>query len=154
MTPDSFDREITKALNETVDRASPEFTGSVISDLGTRGDLASRGGSRSFVMRPLLAAAAAVVLFVLGVTLGARVQTWRSGSYELALEEVTEREQMLREYIQLQQELDRVRQLASESSPVLYLGGDETFDVLYDLGEYGRQSNNPDIRPASLSTDG
>ena len=41
--------------------------------------------------------------------------------------------------------------MADDTGPVLYLGGDEKFEVLYDLRDYVGSNN---IRPASLSTDG
>ena len=134
----SFERELRSKLQEDPEKASPGFTQSVLDRIEHRSQ------PSWFVLRPKLALAAAIVLLVFGGILGARFG-------KSTPDTSANRTQLLREYMEMQAELEQIRQMADDSGPVLYLGGDETVDVLFDLSDYV-DSNN--IRPASLSTDG
>ncbi len=134
----SFEQKLRSRLREEPEKASPGFTRSVLARLGER-------PQRSWMtISPQLAAAAAVVLLLAGVLIGAQFGPKPQ-------ETASDREQLLREYIALQSELEQIRRMADDTGPVLYLGGDESVEVLYDLRDYVGSNN---IRPASLSTDG
>ena len=90
-----------------------------------------------------------MLLLVLGITLGLNF----GGAPTPAPDVADERDRLIHEYMELQRELDQIRQLADESRPVLYLGGDETFDVLYDLRAYDDSGATGGVRPASLPPD-
>ena len=140
MSRDPLDRELSQALRQQTDAASPGFTAAVLARIEHR-------PRRSLMFRyPALAAAAAMILVALGVTLGLNLG-------ERPSEIADERQQLLREYTELQRELDQIRQLADESGPVLYLGGDETFEVMYDLRGYEDPRSTSGVRPASLPPD-
>jgi hypothetical protein len=134
----SFEQELRSRLREDPEKASPGFTRSVLARVDERPQ------SSWLTISPQLAAAAAVVLLLVGGLIGARFGPQPE-------ETASDREQLLREYIAMQSELQQIRRLADDTGPVLYLGGDESVEVLYDLRDYV-DSNN--IRPASLSTDG
>lgn len=141
MSTDSFDRELRRELRETTETASPGFTTSVL-------DRVAQRRQRSFITsKPVLAAAAAMTLFALGTTLGLRL-------HNDPPEVSPDRQRLVREYMELQQELQRIQQLANDASPVLYLGGDDTLDVLFDLRNYDAFIDSDNMRPASLATDG
>ncbi len=137
----SFKHELRTRLREDPERASPGFTQSVLESIEQRPRRAW------FVMRPRLAIATAVLLLALGTILGVRLgeQTPRTAA---------NREQLVREYMEMQWELEQIRRLADDSSPVLYLGGNESVEVLFDLRDYDTYIDSNNIRPASLSTDG
>ena len=137
----SFKQELRARLRQDPESASPGFTRSVLERV------AQRPRRAWFVLRPRLAMAAAVALLALGAILGARLG-------ERAPRASADREQLVREYMEMQSELEQIRRLADDSSPVLYLGGDETVDVLFDLRDYDTYIDSNNIRPASLSTDG
>ena len=134
----SFKDELRNRLREDTETASPGFTRSVLARIEERPERAW------FVLRPRLAMAAAVVLIALGAALGTQFG-------EQVPTASARRAQLLREYQEIQSELEQIQRLADDSGPVLYLGGDETVDVLFDLSSYVDSKN---IRPASLSTDG
>lgn len=138
MTRDSLDRELNRALNESTEVASPAFTASVLTRLEERGRRAP------LLRRPVLAVAAALVLFVLGATIGLRIR-----DQQRSRASAEERQELIREVMALQQELDEVRALADRSTPVLYLGGDESLELMYDLSDYD-DLIGAEYRPASL----
>ena len=143
MNRDPLDRELSEALQQQTDTASPGFTAGVLARIEQR-------PRRSIWLRhPALAAATAMVLLALGVTLGLNFGGRTTTTPEVA----DERERLLLEYSELQRELDLIRQLADESRPVLYLGGDETLDVMYDLRGYEDLMPTGGVRPASLPPD-
>lgn len=143
MSEDRFDRTLSEALTHDEETASPQFTAEVLARI-------EQPRSRlPLLRRPALATGLAVVLIAIGVTLGVGFK----GRIESPSPAVSEREQLVREYRELEQELARLRQLADESRPVLYLGGDETFDVMYDLGGYENLPEANAVRPVSLPPD-
>jgi hypothetical protein len=137
----SFKHELRARLRQDPERASPDFTRTVLERIEQRPQRAW------ILLRPRLAMAAALVLLALGAILGARLG-------EQAPEPVADREQLVREFMEMQAELEQIRHMAEDSSPVLYLGGDESVDVLFDLRNYDTYVGSSNIRPASLSTDG
>ena len=139
MSRDPLERELTRALRDSSETASPAFTASVLSRLEGRVRRAP------FIRRPALAYAAALLLFVLGTTVGLRVRDQRA-SHTAA----NERQELIREVLELQQELAEVRELANQATPVLYLGGNESLDLMYDLRDYENLIGAGDYRPASL----
>lgn len=138
MNHDSFEEELRTRLRTSPEKASAGFTESVLDRLGETRE-------RPWALRPQWAAAAAVVLFAIGAVIGSRIDD--------AVEVSADRHELMREYQEMQAELEQLRQMADDTSPVLYLGGDETFEVLYDLRDYDKQINS-NIQPASLPTDG
>jgi hypothetical protein len=134
----SFEQDLRNRLREDKEKASPGFTQSVLARVDERPQ------TSWLTITPGLAAAAAVVLLLIGGFIGARFRTQPE-------ETASSREQLLREYIAMQSELEEIRRMADDTGPVLYLGGDESVEVLYDLRDY---VDSPNIRPASLSTDG
>lgn len=133
-----LDTELRRVLRSSSDEASPDFNRHVLKRL------ARRRPPRPLLLRPAFAVGAVALVLVTGlVVLTASRQS--SG-----LEEAARREQLLDEYQALEVELEQLRRLASESAPVLYLGGDETFDVMYDLAAYRQGPPADTIRPASL----
>jgi hypothetical protein len=139
---ESFDHEISKALNQSTETASAGFTGEILERL------VERPGFRPLYRRPAFAAAVALGLFVLGALIGVTARD-RNELQATA----TQREQLIREVMALQRELDEVRALADEATPILYLGGNETVDLLYDLRDYDDLLEAGGYRPASLPPD-
>jgi len=139
---DPLERELSEALRQQTEGASPGFTAAVLARL-------ERRPRRSLMLRhPALAAATAMVLLALGITLGLNY-----GPRTTSTPDVAQRQRLRLEYSELQRELDQIRRLADESAPVLYLGGDETFEVMYDLRGYEDLMATSGVRPASLPPD-
>ena len=148
MTDFDLDRELSRALREPTEEASPGFTARVVRDLeGRRAPAPWASGGR--LLRPALAGA---VLLAAGFVVGGLMQdrTATSSQADDRTARIEAREQLRREYRELQEELARIQSLASEQSPVLYLGGDESFDLVYDLAEYQTGRTHDGVRPASL----
>lgn len=147
MSDYDLDLELRRALRSSPEEASANFTQQV---LAHRED---RPRNRRWAPRPALATAA-VLLFVIGGAAGLMVTrqtvTHPMGDLESDLEQASQKEQLLDEYRALERELEQLRRLASEQTPVLYLGGDEDFDLMYDLADYQAGRSQESIRPASL----
>ena len=127
MSDFDLDRELRQALRDSSETASPGFARGVLARL--------EDGRRTTSWLPGPAfAAAAVLLLVVGAVAGLYF-TLQDSPPELttSVEQRPRREELLREYRALERELDQLRQLASEQTPVLYLGGDEGVDLMYDL---------------------
>lgn len=134
---DRFVERLRAALRAEPARASDHFTASVLSRL-------DRPRRLRFPL-PRLAALAAATLAV-----AAGLVVWRGdGSASRAEADAAARRQLIEEYRQIETELHEIRRLADESDPVLYLGGDEKFDLVYDLESYESGSKG-DVRAASL----
>lgn len=136
------DGQIRDALRATSERASPYFNQKVLSRLE------DEQRHRTGVLRPALAAVAlAIVVLVAVGGLGTLI------SREPTVNKEARRQLLLDEYRALQLELEEVRSMASEAKPSLYLGGDEAFDVMYDLSAYTSEGAHDNIQPASLRND-
>ena len=135
-----FDRELSHALRDSTDAASPGFTGRVLTGLGRRPQ------RRDLIARQLLAAA--TLLLVLTALPAVRRAIGPGGNRQEA--RIEQREELLREYRALQEELDQIRRIAREQQPGLYLGGDEDFDLIYDLATYPIEGGGGTTRPAAL----
>lgn len=144
MSDFDLDHELRRALRATSEPASPGFTRRVLARLE---DEPTR---RRRLPRPAFAAAAALLFIVVGVTgLVVSLQS-RPAAVATRRSESSQRQELLREYRALERELDQLRQLADEQDPVLYLGGDEDFDLMYDLAGYRADRPQDGPRPASL----
>ena len=136
------DDPIGNALRSTTEQASPYFNQKVLSRLES--DRRHRTGA----LRPALAAAALAVLVLVAVgglkTLNSRAPT---------VDKEAHRQLLLDEYQALQLELEELRSMASDAGPSLYLGGDEAFDVMYDLSAYAADAAHDNVQPASLRND-
>jgi hypothetical protein len=140
VTDFDFDRELARALRDSRDGASAGFTRRVLSDL----ERGSRRRGRA--VAPLLAAAA--LLLVL-----AALPSLRRASLpgpESVQPQSERRAELLREYRALQRELEEIRSIVEQQQPVLYLGGDEDFDILYDLAAYPADGPVGGAQPAAL----
>jgi hypothetical protein len=102
------------------EKASPGFTSRVIHELESRrSHPRRRAGS--------LALAGATVALLAGI-----VVLWNLGSPDAA--ELAREAQLIRqEQETLAEELESLRLRAAETAPVLYLGGDDEFDLVLDL---------------------
>ena len=130
-----FDATLRRALRECDGRASPGFNQRVLARLG-------RDRRPTPWVPSLVAGATALgvaLLLVVASTPADRPGDDAAGT--------AQRERLLREYEALEAELEELRRLASENSPALYLGGDETFDVMYDLSALPEAGG---ARPAAL----
>lgn len=72
---------------------------------------------------------AAALAVALAAAAGAFV--WHQGQRSQTAERAR---QIRQQHLELQRELADLRALASESDPLLYLGGDESFDLVLDMG--------------------
>lgn len=140
---DAIDRALSEALTQDTETASAGFTSGVLARIEERRD------RRPLLGRPSLVAAAAAIVLAVGIALGLGFGDRQGAAPAVA----AERERLLQEYSELQRELDQIRQLADESRPVLYLGGNETLDVVYDLRGYEDRLATSGVRPASLPPD-
>lgn len=136
------------------ERAAPGFTRRVLAGIDRRPASALRtaldpGGARSHRLR--LAAASAVTALVLAgaVALALTLSTPRR-------ERASEPERAVRlrtlaaERDRLADELAEIRRLSREPLPVVYLGGDESVDLVVDpqvLSELARRGRNENPRP-------
>lgn len=138
MNRDEFERELGRALRSDPQTASSDFTETVL-------ERARRGRRRRLALpaRPALAAAALALAVVAGVAVWRDVDTVSPGSSDERA-----RQELLEEYRQIEAELGEIRRMARETDPVLYLGGDEKFDLVYDL-EGHEPSTESGVRPAS-----
>lgn len=137
MTPVDLDDELRRALREWPEEASPGFNRRLLERLGER---PRRGRLR---LRPAVAASCGALL--LALTLLGTLSPQRPFEADPAVP----REELLSEYRALEMELEQLRRLASEP-PVLYLGGDETFDLVFDLADYRQVGREETARPAVL----
>jgi hypothetical protein len=102
-----------------VEKASPGFTSRVMHELESR-----RSHPRRRARRLAFAAAVALVAGIVGL--------WNLGSPDAA--ELAREAQLIRHEQQtLAEELESLRLRAAETAPVLYLGGDDEFDLVLDL---------------------
>ncbi len=136
-----LDGELKRALRDTHEEASAGFTARVVRRLD---DPPARA---RWNPRPALAAAS---LLAVGLLAGSMID-FGAAPTEAPVETVRAdpREELRREYRALEEELAQIRELATEQTPVLYLGGDDSFDLVYDLAEYPGGTANG-MRPASL----
>lgn len=95
----------------------------------------------------LLAAAAAAVALTVGLWLQPRSDPQPAAAETRALRE---------EHRQLMEELESLKASLrdTESAPVLYLGGNEQFDLVLDLAPVWRDASDGGIRPAFLEAGG
>ncbi len=98
--------------------ASPGFTGRV------ERAVAGRGRPR----RPGRWRAAAVLAAALAVAVGL---TWHRERQSRIAEQAR---QIRQQHLELRRELADLRAIASETDPLLYLGGDESYDLVFDAG--------------------
>lgn len=138
MNRDEFERELRQALRSDPQAASRGFTDSVLERARN-----ARRRRVALPARPALAAAALALVLVAGLTVWRNVDT----GAPRPTEERT-RQELLEEYRQIEAELGEIRRLARETDPVLYLGGDERFDLIYDLEGHEPRTERK-IRPAS-----
>ena len=136
MNDNQFDHELSRALRTGPEEVSPEFNRRVLARL-------EEPSRRRPLRRPAFAAAALLVL-ALGASIALRLERAPQ------IDQATQREELLEEYRALELELQQIRQLTSQRQPSLYLGGDESFDLMYDLAAYQNDRSNERARPASL----
>ena len=117
-TPDPLD-ELLQGLPRV--QASDGFTGRVLAGLAGRPRRATRPGAVGW------AVAAALVLVALLV---GRLQVEQQHA---AGERATRAAELRSEHESLQQDLARLRSLAEEERPVMYLGGTDQIDLVLDL---------------------
>lgn len=142
-----LDRELRRALRDAPAEASEGFTRRVLTRLEERPRPPVRLPATAWLPRPAFAAIA-LVLFLVGGAAGVLVSRQNA-----RVAQERQRAELLDEYRALELELDELRRLASEQTPVLYLGGDETFDLVYDLADYQAGRSGEAVRPASLKDD-
>jgi len=116
--------------------ASPDFTRRVIEALDEK-----ESAPRS-VLGVWAFAAVAVAAIAVGIFVGSRPEPPLA---ELA----AERESMLREHTELVRELESLRSMAREASPIIYLGSERDTDFVLDLSPL-LEETAPTARPASL----
>ena len=136
MNDSQFDRELSRALQTGPEQVSSEFNRRVLARL-------EEPSQRRPLLRPAFAAAA-LLLFVLGAAIALRLERAPQ------IDQATQREALLDEYRALELELREIRQLTSQRRPSLYLGGDESFDLMYDLATYQNDRSSDGAHPASL----
>ncbi|MDX1643948.1 MAG: hypothetical protein R3244_06260 [Thermoanaerobaculia bacterium] len=138
MSRDDFEHRLRDALRTDVQPASPGFTRRVMAGLEKR------------PRRHLVASRPAMVAAALTLAVVAGLAAWRGVDTASAPEAGgIAQQELLDEYRRLEAELDEVRRLADDADPVLYLGGTESFDLLYDLESY-QPSPSGDVRPAAM----
>ncbi|MEE8368654.1 MAG: hypothetical protein V3S30_10100 [Thermoanaerobaculia bacterium] len=94
--------------------------------------------------------AAAVLLLVLGFVAGSRF----SSEHPESNTQLTQSQSLLARHRALEEELSRIRELNAQTAPVLYLGGEENYDLVFDLStlinrELHREAQPAAVRPAS-----
>lgn len=125
-------------------RASDGFTGRVLSRVDERvAEAQSRAGAAR--RRRIALAAAVVVGIAASVWFGyeRRVGPFAGGPTAARVE------QMRNEYREIQGEVQKLRELADELSPMLELGGNDELGFVFDLRELDERRGS-DSQPASL----
>ena len=141
MNDERRQHDLTTALRELPPvRASAGFTESVMQGLERR----SHAGGRL----PRWAWASSLA-FLLASALAAG---WIVRGRSLAPPPPTPAETLRSEYLQLQRELDALRDVAVGPAPLVYLGGDESVDLVFDL-EPLVDPRHGGVRPASLQAE-
>ncbi len=115
--------------------ASTDFTDRVL-----RG-LATRGPARRPALRWSLAAAATALVLLAGL-LGLSQRQREQGAL------ATRAQQLREEHRQLQDELTALRQVVDENPSVIYLGGNESVDLVFDLAPVASRPEAGRARPA------
>ena len=92
----------------------------------------------------------AILLLVIGFLVGSNFRSTRSGN---AIQ-ITQSDQLKARHRALEDELARIRYLSAQTAPVLYLGGEENYDVVFDLStlideQMGREAQPAFVQPAS-----
>ncbi len=131
--PDRLDRALAR-LPRTV--ASPGFAARV------EREVARRGRPR----RPLRWRAAAALTAALAAALGL---TWHLERRSRVAEQARE---IRRQHLELRRELADLRALARETDPLLYLGGDESYDLVFDAGPLLDPRSTGPVLPATFVT--
>ena len=126
-------------------RASAGFTGQVLSQLDER---VSTAMSRAVAERKrrIFAAAAALVVGI-GVTTWFGYDRWLGASDGRGT--ATRVERIRSEYREIQGEIQKLRELANELSPMLELGGNEELGFVFDIRE-PNATRQSETQPASL----
>lgn len=138
------DERLTQALRELPpERASPGFTSRVLARL----DEPEAHPREMRLSRLSLAAVAAAALLV-AVALGARHDRL-PGSGGDAAEARALLEEIRAEHERLERELSEL-EAASSGAPVLYLGGDESVDLVLDVGRVPERPAGR-VQPASYN---
>ena len=91
--------------------------------------------------RPTLAIAAAAIVFAL-IPLG----IWQLDARATRSADTAELEALRAEYSQLHDALQELTRVRGAGEPVVYLGGDDTLDVVFDASSAGSE-----MQPASYS---
>lgn len=138
MTRNQNPSPLEKAMRElSPERASGDFTGRVLDELDSR-EPSQLGG---------IAPRWAVVLATLAaVSLGLGFWLRSYPTSESTPSETNTQLLLRQEYESLQSEVDKLRSLAAQPPPVLYLGGDSRVDLVLDLGQSGLDPTKLDIR--------
>ena len=138
MTRNQSPSPLEKAMRElSSERASEDFTGRVLDELAHREPSKLRGLSPRWAVALATLAAGSLAL---GIWLPSYPTTESKPSE-------TNTQLLLRqEYESLQSEVDKLRSLAAQPPPVLYLGGDSRVDLVLDLGQSGLDPTKLDIR--------
>jgi hypothetical protein len=99
--------------------------------------------------RGRLAPVGIVACFLLAGGLAAAFPAWHQA--RLRGEQRARVEALQREHRELERELRALRRLAAEHSPVVYLGGDESVDLVLDLDSLAGAVPASGARPAGYS---
>ena len=91
-------------------------------------------------------AVAAILLVVLGFAAGASLRS--SGSRSST--QIARSTQLKARHRALEEELERIRDLSAQSAPLLYLGGQENYDLVLDLTSLIDEAMPRDAQPPSM----
>ncbi len=139
LTNDPLDRALHGLPRE---RASDEFTRKVLSGLESHQRLGRR---RPAKLHWVLVAASAALLVLVGVLELQERQRERSPRAVAQRAEKLRQEQRL-----LEEELAALRRVVDEHPPVIYLGGNDRVDLVYDLAPVAARPVALQVEPAIL----
>ncbi|MDH3283207.1 MAG: hypothetical protein OEQ13_00560 [Acidobacteriota bacterium] len=151
-TRDWLDRAVRELPRE---KASPDFTRKVMERVR------HEDARRPVVTRRVLLAAAAAIVIALTVPTALKLFAGRGGavaSGDPGAERRASIEELLREQQRLASDLASVRDSMEKDSSTIYLGGDDSVDLVLDLGQVARRRygdtlsgsrGTPGVMPAS-----
>jgi hypothetical protein len=148
MSGNQTDQEISSILSRIPREAVGEsFTNRVLAAYDSR---SNRGPKLSSTARWSWAVAA-VLLLMIGFIAGSSFRSKNPG----AATQITQSRLLKARHRALQEELASIRDLTAASAPVLYLGGEEDYDLVLDLSpmieaQLLQQAQPATVQPASL----
>ena len=143
MTENEYNSEISNLLSR-LPRETPgdSFTNRALAAYDQRQD---RGWALTSIARWSWSVAA-ILLLVLGFVAGAGL---RSKNIE-PLSQVTQSTLLKARHRALEEELASIRELSARTAPVLYLGGEESYDLVLDLSTLIDEQMGQELQPVSL----